>query len=72
MNKKINELAKQAGLIASVYDDLDFKTSLTPAEQKFADLIIRECASIYEAIDNGNKVEGTDNYIKALRVRFEV
>jgi len=39
---------------------------------KFAELIVRECSGIYEAIDNGNKVEGTDNYIEALRKRFGI
>lgn len=39
-------------------------------EYKFAELIVRECAGIYEAIDNGNKVQGTDNYLKALKLRF--
>ena len=39
-------------------------------EEKFAELIVRECAGIYDAIDNGNKQEGTDDYLEALRRRF--
>jgi hypothetical protein len=39
---------------------------------KFAELIVQECAGIYEAIDNGNKVEGTENYLEALHKRFGV
>ena len=38
-------------------------------EEKFAELIVRECAGIYDAIDNGNKQEGTDDYLEALRRR---
>ena len=43
MNEKIKELAQQAGLIAKQHDDLDFKKKLTANEQKFAELIVKEC-----------------------------
>lgn len=38
----------------------------------FAKLIVRECASIYDKIDNGNKHLGTTDYIKALQKHFGV
>ena len=38
--------------------------------QKFAELIVNDCAGVYSAIDNGNLCEGTDNYLLALRRRF--
>ena len=39
---------------------------------KFAILIVRECASIYERIDNGNMHMGTEDYLEALRKHFGV
>ena len=69
MNGKIAELAEQC--IERI--QLGFITQETYFNrEKFAESIVRECAGIYEAIDNGNQVEGTDNYIEALRKRFGV
>jgi hypothetical protein len=38
--------------------------------EEFALQIVRECAGIYEAIDNGNTIKGTDDYLEALRKTF--
>jgi hypothetical protein len=38
--------------------------------QKFAELIVAECAGIYSKIDNGNLHMGTDNYLEALYKTF--
>ena len=38
--------------------------------EKFAELIVRECAGIYDKIDNGNLHMGTDNYLEALHKTF--
>jgi hypothetical protein len=38
--------------------------------EKFAELIVRECAGIYEKIDNGNLHMGTDDYLEALHKTF--
>lgn len=38
--------------------------------EEFARLIVKDCAGIYEAIDNGNDVEGTDVYTVALSSRY--
>ena len=46
MNERIQKLAEQAGLIAGEHDDLDFKKKLTAQEQKFAELIVQECAEL--------------------------
>ena len=43
MNKKIKELAVQAGVISSKHD-------LTSKEEEFVELIIRECSKV--AMDN--------------------
>lgn len=47
-------------------DDLDkFVAAITQD-------IVKECAGIYDAIDNGNPVHGTDDYLKALAAHFEL
>ena len=66
MNKRIKELAEQAEIAANKGDHVDVKIMM----EKFAELIVRECAGIYDAIDNGNLVMGADNYLEALTKRF--
>ena len=39
-------------------------------KEKFAQLIVKECAGIYDKIDNGNLHMGTDNYLEALNKTF--
>lgn len=77
MNKHIQKLINEADRYAldkaNNADDEDYDfTYDDDLMEKFAELIIKECAGVYEAIDNGNKVEGTDNYVLALRRRFEL
>jgi len=38
--------------------------------EKFAELIVRECAGIYSKIDHGNLHMGTDDYLEALHKTF--
>ncbi len=38
--------------------------------EKFGEEIVKRCASIYDAIDNGNAQEGTDDYFEALKRHF--
>jgi len=38
--------------------------------EKFAKLIAKECAGIYNKIDNGNLHMGTDDYLEALHKTF--
>ena len=53
MNERIKLLAEQAGLISSEFNGFD-RTTITKAEEKFADLIIQECLNICEDMgDNG-------------------
>jgi hypothetical protein len=69
MNERIKQLADKA----TEYVQHGFTTQETYFnKEKFARLIVGECAGIIEAIDNGNQVEGTDNPIKAIRKRFGV
>ena len=42
MNERIRLLAVQANLIASEYNGFD-RTTITKAEQQFAELIVKEC-----------------------------
>mgnify|MGYP000530377612 CR=1 FL=1 len=66
MNQRIKELAREAGLLA--YNPEGPPTKL----EKFAELIVKECAGIYDKIDNGNLHMGTDNYLEALQKHFGI
>ena len=79
MNERIKELARQAG--CKVMDDGEwYIPSATGLEkivytsgvglEKFAELIVKECAGIYSKIDNGNLHMGTDDYLEALHRTF--
>jgi len=78
MNERIKELAKKAGGHPNykafkghfLPPPPDYIDPVTVDLEKFAKLIVRECAGIYDAIDNGNLVEGTDDYLEALRKTF--
>ena len=71
MNERIEHCLYQAGLTAQgCWDELDDYAK--EGIEKFAHLIVKECAGIYEKIDNGNLHMGTDNYLEALRKHFGV
>jgi hypothetical protein len=57
MNERIKELAIEARLIAPEYSDCTH-TTLSPQEQKFAELIVKECAQVCNNIDA--EYEGED------------
>jgi len=38
---------------------------------KFAELIVSDVCGVYAAIDNGNEVEGTSNFLKAVKRRYK-
>jgi hypothetical protein len=75
MNERIKKLAA-AHLLhvrysqhreSVVEDHYDFY----PEElEEFALQIVRECAGIYEAIDNGCTIKDTDDYLEALHKTF--
>jgi hypothetical protein len=77
MNERIKELALDAGLLNYVDNEtprryfIDGHADLEEVE-KFAKLIVREFAGIYDKIDNGNLHMGTDNYLVALQKHFGV
>jgi hypothetical protein len=66
MNERIQDLWLQAAR----EDSDDSWDSQTQFIERFAQLIVRECASIYDRIDNGNLHQGTDDYLEALHRTF--
>ena len=69
MNERIRKLAEQAGYEADMFGVGHWDM---PECKKFAELIVRECAGIYDKIDNGNQHLGTENYLEALQKHFGV
>lgn len=80
MNERIKELIEQAGFKTEAWLNLDGTPKATIYKEaiggnnleKFAELIVGECAGIYDKIDNGNLHIGTDNYLEALNKHFGV
>ena len=69
MRARIRKLAEDADAYADVMD-VGGLSYLGLRDEYFATLIVRECANIYEAIDNGCTVEGTDDFQEALYRSF--
>ena len=63
MNERIRELMVEANPSGD-FSDCEW------VFEKFAELIVRECAGIYEKIDNGNLHMNTDDYLEALHRTF--
>ena len=64
MNPRIQELLEKVGGHGT-------RALMHPDDvEKFAELIVRECAGIYDKIDNGNLHMGTDDYLEALHRTF--
>jgi len=60
MNERVKELARQANL-PLIHDNF-----LTAAQEKFAELIVRECASLADALD------GQSDYMLLFKPHFGV
>ena len=72
MNERIRELAKQAEIkFESHLQHLGVDTAvIIPTDlEKFAELIVRECARVYWNIDDG---ETHTEYVEALKKHFGV
>jgi hypothetical protein len=65
MNERINQLANEAGL--QPFEDCGPK--YVYKMEKFAELIVRECARVYWNIDD-SEIHG--EYVKALKKHFGV
>jgi zona occludens toxin (predicted ATPase) len=79
MNERIRELFKRAGgktsihnLMSNPMQQREYSELWNDNIQKFAELIVGECAGIYSKIDNGNLHMGTDNYLEALQKHFGI
>lgn len=72
MNERIKELLIKSQLLEAIGENAYEEDGWEPIVEKFADLIIGECAGIYSKIDNGNLHLGTDDYLTALVKHFEV
>jgi hypothetical protein len=75
MNQEVvKKLAEKAGFTAGVerYATPDYQTVERELIEKFARLLVRECATVYDMIDNGNKHLGTRDYPTALLRHFEL
>lgn len=66
MNKHIQNLALKAGIM------IDVPMNSANEIELFAKLLVKECAGIYEYIDSGNFIEGTNHYPTAILKRFGV
>jgi len=62
MNERIKELAIQSGLPTA----LDYHQK---RYEKFAELIVKECARVYWNIDDGDL---HDEYVKALKKHYGI
>ena len=69
MNERIKELMVELKKTVSTHRGDAVLIGYDEIE-KFAELIIKECAGIYSKIDNGNLHMGTDNYLEALHKTF--
>ena len=78
MNKRIRELAIEANLISPESNGFD-PTRLSISQQKFAELIVRECISMadkeserYSNLDQEYCSMTMDNYRELVRKHFGV
>ena len=74
MNERIRHLAEQSIPVDPDGNKVrglnsDYHTQWM---DKFAELIVKECAGIYDKIDNGNLHMGTENYPEALQKHFGI
>lgn len=69
MNERIEKLAVEAALTIDTGRGNTY-VSHPEFNKRFAELIVKECAGIYDKIDNGNLHMGTDDYLEALHKTF--
>jgi hypothetical protein len=69
MNERIKELAEQAGFNSMGIWNI---IGIQEYHEKFAELIVKDVLGCYTNIDNGNTVEGTDDFVKAVAKRYDM
>lgn len=79
MNDQIKQLVKRAGGHFQTHNlasnPVQYRETIELWDdkiEKFAKLLVEECAGIYSKIDNGNLHEGTDDYLEALQKHFKL
>ena len=75
MNEVLTRLYRESRPKEALASQDEFKSAnalLGSDVEKFAKLIVQECAGIYSKIDNGNSHLGTDDYLTALVKHFGV
>ena len=72
MNERVKELAKKAEIKIDSFGYGSDVDGGDPNVAKFAELIINDVLGCYAAIDNGNRVEGTEDFIKAVIKRYGI
>ena len=71
MNEKIKELALQAGIVYEKRPELDVWIAFNIELEKFAELIVRECADI--ADEHNSEVEGVTLGVgNAIKEHFRI
>ena len=70
MNERIKQLAEQAGMILGDAGEFDM-AKFMPKEVKFAELIVRECANLFEIEYGTSEVSGNE-VAKVLKKHFGV
>lgn len=68
--KTLRDLATKEMYGENIYNGAPEFMGYELDESKFAELIIRKCASIYIIMDHGNLHMGTDDYLEALHRTF--
>ena len=58
--------------VDSNYIPLPIEDHIPSWTEKFAELIVKDVLGCYNAIDNGNTVEGTDDFVKAVAKRYDL
>lgn len=57
MNERIRELAEKAGVINSNFNPLVYEQWYLDSLEKFAELIVRECAAICQDTDGEDNID---------------
>ena len=70
MKEQIQKIVDQVNIKHEIGDNCRMVSN--QELEQFARLIVRECAGIYDKIDNGNAHLGTEDYLEALHKHFGV
>ena len=66
MNQKIKDYLPNPFAVDYQYEDGPLDLYTEKEMLKFGEDIVRRSMGIYHAIDNGNLIEGTDDYLEAI------